>query len=107
MDILNSNLMVNLSVEIMAEETTAEMDPSGFFRIFIDSQIQKVIVSHYENTIENSTPTRSFFGETAESLYKEIINAQIISRFDHAAYLGKELQRAEIALKYGTEYIQH
>jgi dihydropteroate synthase len=30
----------------------------------------------------------------------------LVSRLDHAAYLGSELAKAEIALKTGKEYIQ-
>jgi len=30
----------------------------------------------------------------------------LVSRWDHAAYLGSELTKAEIALRTGKEYIQ-
>ena len=31
---------------------------------------------------------------------------ELVSRFDHAAYLGRELQKAEVALKNRLEYTQ-
>jgi tetrahydromethanopterin S-methyltransferase subunit A len=35
-----------------------------------------------------------------------ILHEGLVSRAEHAAYLGKELARAEEALKSGREYIQ-
>ncbi|MEM3426463.1 MAG: DUF4346 domain-containing protein, partial [Thermoproteota archaeon] len=39
-------------------------------------------------------------------LYRRILNENLVSRLDHAAYLGKELTRAEIALREGKPYVQ-
>jgi len=35
-----------------------------------------------------------------------VIKNKLISRFDHAAYLGRELFKAEIALAKGLPYTQ-
>jgi dihydropteroate synthase len=45
-------------------------------------------------------------GKTAEDVYAQIIDLDLVSRLDHAAYLGSELVKAEIALMTGKEYIQ-
>jgi dihydropteroate synthase len=45
-------------------------------------------------------------GETAENIFSTIEKMGLITRLDHAAYLGRELAKAEIALVTGKEYIQ-
>ena len=45
-------------------------------------------------------------GKTAEQVYDQIVEKGLVSRLDHAAYLGSELAKAEIALRTGKEYIQ-
>jgi dihydropteroate synthase len=39
-------------------------------------------------------------------LIQEIIERALISRLDHAAYLGREIEKAMIALKYNLKYSQ-
>ncbi|MBO6105062.1 MAG: DUF4346 domain-containing protein, partial [Methanobrevibacter sp.] len=50
--------------------------------------------------------TISFEGKTASEIYEEIIEKGLVTRLDHAAYLGKELEKAEIAMLTGKEYVQ-
>jgi len=45
-------------------------------------------------------------GKTAESIYVEIMELGLVTRLDHAAYLGRELAKAEVALRTGKEYVQ-
>jgi len=45
-------------------------------------------------------------GRTTAELYMTAINRKLVSRLDHAAYLGRELARAEGALTSGERYIQ-
>jgi thymidylate synthase len=71
------------------------LDPRGYFVIFLkDSRIQ---VNHFTN--EDRKTKYSFSGTSAEEIYKQIIKENLVSRFDHAAYIGKELARAEQHLK--------
>ena len=51
-------------------------------------------------------PVNVIKGKTAESVYAKIVEMGLVSRLDHAAYLGSELAKAEIALRTGKEYIQ-
>lgn len=47
-----------------------------------------------------------FRGTKARTLYRQITHANLFSKFDHAAYIGHELARAEIALKKGEKFVQ-
>ena len=42
----------------------------------------------------------------AGALYQTIITQHWVSELSHAAYLGKELARAELALQHGFKYVQ-
>ena len=45
-------------------------------------------------------------GEDARTVYLTLVRDGRVSRLDHAAYLGKELARAERCLRDGVEYVQ-
>ena len=45
-------------------------------------------------------------GKNPEEIYHTIIDNNLISRLDHAAYLGKELQKAFFSLTHSEEYKQ-
>jgi dihydropteroate synthase len=51
-------------------------------------------------------PTVIIKGKTAEGICSKIVEMGLITRLEHAAYLGSELAKAEIALRIGKEYIQ-
>jgi len=75
-------------------------DPAGSFRIkIVDGQIMAV---HYQKM----QPTIGIYGQTAKEVYHEIIKRELVSRVEHAAYLGQELQKAEDSLKLGKNYVQ-
>lgn len=93
-------------IDVATAEIPAEMDPKGYFKIAIDFYQNHILISHYSNNGTEMKQTITITGTSSEAIYKEIITRELVSRLDHAAYLGKELQRAEIALKFGTEYIQ-
>jgi len=87
-----------------------EFDPTGFFVIFLmDGQI---VVEHYHNVrkegekIATGKLDKALKGTDAEALCKTIVDDGLVSRLDHAAYLGRELQKAEAALRDGREYEQ-
>lgn len=78
-------------------------DETGYFTIkpFKDEGVIKV--RFYTNDHKRKF---EFSGKTPQDLYFEITQRKLISRFDHAAYLGKELEKAFLALKYDLEYVQ-
>ena len=50
--------------------------------------------------------TKTISGKNAIDIYNTIIRKRLLTRLEHAAYLGKELYKAELALKYGKKYKQ-
>ncbi len=87
------------------KEKYAELDKAGSFRLFIDRQEQNLVAEHFALT-DAATPTMIVKGKTAEQVYSQIVERGLLSKLDHAAYLGSELAKAEIALRTGKEYVQ-
>jgi tetrahydromethanopterin S-methyltransferase subunit A len=60
----------------------------------------------------NHSILKEFRGKNAKDIYMTIFDYDIINkrkwfnRMDHAAYLGKELKKAEMSLKMGFDYEQ-
>jgi len=91
--------------------TEFEFDNKGFFVILVDHEKKKIVVEHYnyvkdKNLIKTGKINEVVEGTNAEELCKKIIKKGLLSRLDHASYLGKELQKAEQALKHELEYTQ-
>jgi dihydropteroate synthase-like protein len=87
------------------EATPAILDPQGVFRIMLDRNAETIVALHFATT-ESDKPSNIIKGETAEAVYAKILEMKLVTRLDHAAYLGSELAKAETALKTGKEYIQ-
>ena len=105
-----------------------ELDPNGYFIIKIDFQKKQIILEHYLNKInkegyaldpKTNEPIRcdskeikicneTFTGISAKEIGIAITEKRndLISRFDHALYLGRELQKAEECLYKKLPYIQ-
>ena len=104
------------------------LDPYGYFIIKIDQIHKKIVVEHYLNNIDRkgialdpltNKPiqcdkknqrqyNKIFEGKTAKEIGILITekNNNLISKLDHALYLGRELQKAEECLLKNNEYIQ-
>jgi len=83
----------------------ATLDSEGMFKIAVDREDNVLVVVHY-NLLDLSKPVNIIKGKTTDSVYTKIVEMGLVSRLDHAAYLGSELAKAEVALKTGKEYIQ-
>ena len=70
-------------------------DKKGDFRIWIAGE--NIVCSHEKATI---------IGWDAKSILDTVLRLDLVSRLDHAGYLGRELKKAEIALKLGKNYVQ-
>jgi dihydropteroate synthase len=70
-------------------------DSSGCFRIFISKGL--IVAQNSETAVT---------GRSARDVLNTIIDMGLVSRLDHAGYLGRELERAEIALRLKRDYIQ-
>jgi tetrahydromethanopterin S-methyltransferase subunit A len=78
-------------------------DPAGYFVIYVDRGRGMLSLEHYHNDGLLDTVIE---GGTAAELYTPAIDRGLISRLDHAAYLGRELARAEESLRSGEPFIQ-
>jgi len=72
-----------------------EMDPAGPFRISIAEG--KILARH---------ESASVVGSNARDILNTLIDTGLVSRLDHAGYLGRELEKAEVALHLGRSYVQ-
>ena len=81
------------------------MDATGSFNIVVDRISENIVALHY-SLGKMEKPDKIIKGKTADAIYSKIIELGLVSREDHAAYLGSELAKAEIALRTGKEYIQ-
>ena len=82
------------------EDYSFTQDPCGSFKIMVKDGIINAV--HYKNMEVNI----SIQGKTSKAVYDVIIKQGLISRIEHATYLGAELEKAEIAAKLGKNYTQ-
>lgn len=91
-------------VEVVeAKEGAWNQDPKGYFLIKVDREHKKISAGYCTN---DNILKYEFVGRRAQDIYHEISRRNLISLFEHASYLGKELKKAELALKYDVEYVQ-
>jgi tetrahydromethanopterin S-methyltransferase subunit A len=86
-----------------AEPQRLTLDPAGYFIIYPDARRHILVVEHYTNA---GVLDCMIEGRSPAALSTTLIERQLLTRLDHAAYLGRELARAEQALLTGTAYIQ-
>ena len=91
--------------EALEKLESATLDSAGMFKISID-RAGGVLVAIYYDSAQMDKPVNVVKGETADRVFVKIVEMGLVSRLDHAAYLGSELAKAEIALRTGKEYIQ-
>ena len=104
------------------------LDSSGYFIVKIDQINKKIIVEHYLNKIDKqgiaidpdtNIPitcreenirqyNKIFMGDTAKEVGILLSEKEegLISKIDHALYLGRELQKAEECIIKNIEYFQ-
>lgn len=79
------------------------LDRAGYFVIYPDSRVRRLVVEHYTN---QSVLDCVLEGGSPGAIYTAAIERQLLTRLDHAAYLGRELAGAERSLREGTPFIQ-
>ena len=124
--IASENTRKNIDKEL--SKRNINLDPKGYFLIKIDLIKKKIIVEHYLNKInkkgvaidpdtnmpitcreENKRKyNKIFIGNTAKEVGILISEKEdnLISKIDHALYIGRELQKAEECIMKNLEYIQ-
>ncbi|AFY41824.1 DUF4346 domain-containing protein [Nostoc sp. PCC 7107] len=106
-----------------------DLDPAGYFIVYLDRGEGLIYAKHFTNVIDEHglavdpetgkvipargkverTYTTVFSGRTAKELSIKIFEQTQtcpVTQLDHAAYLGREFVRAEMALVTGQEYVQ-
>lgn len=106
-----------------------DLDPAGYFLIRVDAEAGELIAEHYGNGIDAQgratdpetgevlscrgggarLPQRVYRGRTAKELGIALTEGEgplPLTRLDHALYLGRELQKAQICLEQGVSYTQ-
>ena len=105
-----------------------DLDPNGYFIIKVDLKENKIILEHFLNNINEEgyaidpdtnepiqcdSPSQRVSNEVFEGISAKQLGILIteerndlITRFDHALYLGRELQKAEECLYKQLPYIQ-
>ena len=105
--------MVDSEVPLIKAEKTKEkdviLDPNGFFVIEVDAQT--IRVEYYsnvykENRIVSGHLEKVFLGTTADALSDSIAKHIPFLRPEHYMYLGRELQKAQLAFEQNKKYIQ-
>jgi len=86
-----------------APPSTVVLDKAGYFIILPQAAKNSIMVEHYAY---DNTLLRMIEGQDARSLYWTIIQNQWVTLLSHAAYLGKELEKAELAMRLGFNYVQ-
>lgn len=72
-----------------------EYDPCGNFRIGIEGEEIVAVLGN-----------RAYRGKKWGDIFYTILSEAEVSLLDHAAYLGKELYKAELAIRFGRSYEQ-
>ena len=80
-----------------------EMDRAGYFVILPDARRGVIVVEHYAY---DNRLLHVLEGDTGRDLCGTIVAEGWVTQLSHAAYLGRELARAELALRQGLPYIQ-
>jgi tetrahydromethanopterin S-methyltransferase subunit A len=80
-----------------------KLDPAGYFVVYPIAERGILHVEHYAydnrllHTLESASP---------RALYLKIIEEGWVSEMSHAAYLGKELIKADFSLRHGIPFLQ-
>lgn len=107
--------MVDKKIPLILSEKKPQkdvkLDPGGFFVIEVDEEKKQIRVEHYSNVYKNKrivtgSLQRVFVGEKADALCDTILKHVPSLQPDHYLYLGRELQRAQCALKNDKKYVQ-
>jgi dihydropteroate synthase len=117
------------TIDDQLSQRPLDLDPAGYWIIYLDRENLLICAKYFSNNIneqglavdpENGKviPARAkvqrvasqiFQANTAKELCVQIFensDLNLVSLFDHAAYIGRETQKAELALINDSEYIQ-
>ena len=93
----------NVPVVAAEEPERLVLDPAGYVVIYPDRAKRLLRVEHFSNAGVLNTVLE---GATPAALSAALIERGLVSRLDHATYVGRELARAERSLERGEPYVQ-
>ena len=124
----NKSLEKKIKIDNDLSNRYIDLDPNGYFIIKVDLEENKIILEHFLNNIdkegyaldpETNEPIKcdSKYKRASNEVFEGISAKQLgiliteerndlITRIDHALYLGRELQKAEECLYKKLQYIQ-
>lgn len=88
---------------IEEDERAVKLDPAGYFVIY--PMIERGLI-HVEHYAYDNRLLRILESNSPRAIYLKIIEEGWATEMSHAAYLGKELIKAESSLKSGEPYFQ-
>ena len=88
---------------VAGDKVKLKLDRAGFFIVHPKAETDLLLVEHYKNTGE---PTCIIEGNEPAAICAEIIERGLISQLDHAAYLGRELERAKLSMQLNFSFRQ-
>ncbi|MCC5615900.1 DUF4346 domain-containing protein [Nostoc sp. CHAB 5836] len=126
MDLIVENLA---AIDDQLSQRHIDLDPGGYFIIYLDREARLIYAKHFTNVIDERglavdpdtgkviparekverTYTTVFSARTAKELCVKIFEETQpppVTQLNHAAYLGREFVRAEVALVAEQEYVQ-
>lgn len=77
-------------------------DPAGYIKVTIDKDRKVIVVSHFKA----GRASYIIEGSSASDICNELIERGLVSTLEHAAYLGRELYKAELAIRLRKSYVQ-
>ncbi len=84
-------------------KSSIKLDKGGYFVILPRKKSGDILVEHY--SYDNKL-LRKIEGRNSRDIYLTIIKNKWLTDLGHAAYLGKELARAELSIKKGYKFVQ-
>ena len=106
-DIVSVKVKEDMAKEVMAEYDDAKefvIDDKGYFLIKLDRKNKYIEVAFCNG---KNNIILKIIGKEPTEIYQTIINKEKLPiRKDHAAYLGRELHKAFMALENDLEYVQ-
>ena len=81
-----------------------EMDPRGYFLIKVDREMSLIRVAFC--ALPGDVMQTEITGTNALDIVNTLIREDMLSTLQHAADMGVELHKAELALQHGLQYVQ-
>ena len=89
------DLIEPMATVIEAKRHDLKLDPAGNFNIFVKDG--RIYVNNGDQTVAGDEPM---------AIIETLADMGLVSMIDHAGYLGKELEKACLAIRFKRTYLQ-